>query len=174
MAYIIPTNNKENFRSRIHRHLLNVFPVYWGTGAKAIFLSHDYKEVQIKLPFSWRTRNYVGTTFGGSMYSASDPIYMIQLIRILGKEYVVWDKSASIRFLRPAKKALYAQFLIDDKLIEDIKQEVALKKEVDWTMQVQFLDEDGISYASVSKILYIAEKSFYQQKRIQKEKKTPR
>lgn len=54
------------------------------------------------MPESWRTRNYVGTIFGGSLYGALDPI-MIMLIKLLGPEYEVWDKAASIRFRRPGR-----------------------------------------------------------------------
>ena len=166
----LPTSNTENFKGRIKRNLLNIFPTYWGTGARAIFLSTDFSEVQIKLPLSWRTRNYVGTIFGGSMYSATDPIYMIQLIQLLGKAYVVWDKSASIRFLRPGNKTLYARFLVSDELLEKIKKDVVEKHEIDLTLEVDFVDLSGKIYAQVSKVLYIADKSFYHEKKAKREK----
>jgi hypothetical protein len=31
-------------------------------------------EVRVRVPLGWRTRNYVGTIFGGSMYGAVDPL----------------------------------------------------------------------------------------------------
>ena len=166
----LPTTKTENFKTRFKRNLLNFFPPYIGTGARAIFLSNDFKEVQIKLPLSWRTRNYVGTIFGGSMYASTDPIYMIQLIQLLGKSYVVWDKSASIRFLRPGNKTLYARFLITDELLEQIEKEVIEKQEIDLTLDVDFTDLSGKIYAQVSKVLYIADKSFYKEKKVRREK----
>ena len=166
----LPTTKTENFKARLKRNLLNFFPPYWGTGARAVFLSTDFKEVQIRLPISWRTRNYVGTIFGGSMYASTDPIYMIQLIELLGKSYVVWDKSASIRFLRPGNKTLYARFLITDELLEQIKKDVVEKQEIDLTLEVDFTDLSGKVYAQVSKVLYIADKSFYKEKRAKREK----
>lgn len=167
----LPTLRKENLKSRIKRNLLNLFPAYWGTGAKAIFLSDDFREVQIKLPLSWRTKNYVGTIFGGSMYASTDPIYMIQLIELLGKAYVVWDKSASIRFFRPGNKTLFARFLVSDVLLSQIKDEVAEKREIDLTLDVDFVDLEGIVYAKVSKVLYIADKEFYRTKKVLRENK---
>ncbi len=161
----LPTTNTESLKARFKRNLLNLFPPYWGTGARAVFLSSDYKEVQIKLPLFWRTRNYVGTIFGGSIYAAADPIFMIQLIELLGNNYVVWDKSASIRFLRPGNKTLFARFLVSDELQSKIKTEVAEKQEFDLTMEVDFTDLDGKIYAKVSKVLYIADKSFYKAKK---------
>jgi acyl-coenzyme A thioesterase PaaI-like protein len=166
----LPTTNTENYKARLKRNLLNLFPPYMGTGARAIFLSNDAKEVQIKLPLSWRTRNYVGTIFGGSMYGATDPIYMIQLIQLLGKSYVVWDKSASIRFLRPGNKTLYARFLITDELLEQIKTDVVEKQEIDLTLDVNFTDLSGKVYAQVTKVLYIADKSFYKEKKAKQTK----
>lgn len=161
----LSTTKTENAKARIKRNLLNLFPAYWGTGAKAVFLSSDFKEVQICLKLSWRTKNYVGTIFGGSMYAATDPIYMIQLIEILGKDYVVWDKSAAIRFLRPGNKTLFARFLISDELIESIQKEIGAKKEMDLSLSVDFEDDSGVVYAKVSKVLYIADKQFYKNKK---------
>lgn len=166
----LPTNNSENLRSRLKRNLLNLFPAYRGTGARAVFLSHDFKEVQIRLPLYWRTRNYVGTIFGGSIYASADPIFMIQLIEILGKNYVVWDKSASVRFLRPGNQTLYARFVITDELLIQIKTDVANKQEIDLSLDVDFVDLEGTLYARVSKILYIADKSFYKAKIAKREK----
>src|SRR5512143_4022039 len=86
----------------LRRTAFNVFPCYRGSGARVVRITPDYREVDVDLPLSWRTRNYVGSIFGGSMFAAVDPFYMIMLIHLLGPEYVVWDKGASIRFRRPA------------------------------------------------------------------------
>ncbi len=88
----------ESLKTRLARWRFNFFPAYRGTGGRITYIAHDWREVRIKLPLSWRTRNYVGTTFGGSLYGAVDPIYMIMLIKVLGPDYVVWDKSATIQF----------------------------------------------------------------------------
>ncbi len=166
----LSTSNTENLKARIKRNLLNLFPPYWGTGARAVFLSSDFKEVQIRLPLFWRTRNYVGTIFGGSIYASADPIFMLQLIELLGKNYVVWDKSASIRFLRPGNKTLFARFLVSDEQLNRIKRDVADKQEIDLTREVDFSDMEGTVYAKVSKVLYIADKEFYKAKKINRKK----
>ncbi len=159
------TKNKQTFRSRIRRFALNLFPAYRGTGARCIFLSPDFREIQIKLPLKLRTRNYVGTIFGGSMFGAVDPIYMLQLINVLGSEYVVWDKAATIRFKRPANKTLYARFLITDSLLAEIKEEVKQKNEIDKILKVNLEDKDKKIYAEVEKLIYIANKTFYKNKK---------
>jgi acyl-coenzyme A thioesterase PaaI-like protein len=104
-----------------------LFPAYRGTGGKITYLADDFREVRVKIPLGRRTRNYVGTIFGGSMYGAVDPICMVVLIKTLGPGYVVWDKSASIRFRKPGRSTLHARFLVDDAELDAIRD--ALKTE---------------------------------------------
>ena len=112
----------ESFASRRLRWGFNRIPAYRGTGARVTYIAGDYREVRVRLPLSWRTRNYVGTIFGGSLYGAVDPVYMIMLIKILGHGYVVWDKAATIRFRRPGRSTLYARFLLDEDEIRAIRE----------------------------------------------------
>ena len=45
----------------------------------------------------------VSKIFGGSLYAAIDPFFMIMLMKNLGPAYVVWDKAPTIRFRKPAR-----------------------------------------------------------------------
>jgi acyl-coenzyme A thioesterase PaaI-like protein len=137
---------------------MNLFPAYRGTGARVDYIAADSREVRIRLPLSWRTRNYVGTIFGGSLYGAVDPIYMIMLLRILGPEYVVWDKAATIRFRKPGRWTLYATFTIDDAEVEAIKSATANGEPADRTYHVSLVDDDGVVHVDVAKIIYIRRK----------------
>ena len=101
----------ESLTTRMLRWRFNFFPAYRGTGGRITYMADDFHEIRIKLPLNWRTRNYVGTTFGGSLYGAVDPLYMVMLIKILGSGYIVWDKAATIRFKRPGRETLYAKFV---------------------------------------------------------------
>lgn len=161
-----------SFKMRLFAFALNFFPTYRRTGGRAIFISNDLAEVHIRLKLGWGTRNYVGTMFGGSMCSAADPIYMIQLMRLLGDDYVVWDKSSDIRFRRPGNKTLYIRFLITDDLLASIKERVLTENEFDIELNTDWVDKDGTVYATVGKVLYIASKAFYKEKqRARKQKK---
>ena len=101
----------ESWASRRMRWGFNLFPAFRGTGARITYIAGDFREARVELPLYWRTRNYVGTIFGGSLYGAVDPMYMILLIKVLGPGYTVWDKAATIRFLKPGRSRLYARFL---------------------------------------------------------------
>lgn len=154
--------------TRRKRWLFNLFPVYRRTGGRVTFISSDWKFVRVCLKLKFTTRNYVGTVFGGSLYGAADPIYMLQLMHILGDDYIVWDKSATIKFIRPVKSKVTAEFIVSDELIHSIKDEIALNNEMDITLPVEWKDADGKVFAELSKTLYIANKRFYQSKRQQK------
>ncbi|WP_420579677.1 DUF4442 domain-containing protein [Reichenbachiella sp.] len=152
-------------RGRVFKLGFNLFPGFRRTGARMIEASDDFYYTKIKLPLNYKTRNYVGTIYGGSMYSCVDGIYMVQLINILGKEYVVWDKNASIRFRRPGNTTLYAEFLITKEFVLQIKSEIEEQNEKDYVLKVDLVDAEGKVYAEVEKVLYIATKAFYKEKK---------
>ena len=148
----------ESLRSKFLRWGFNLFPAYCATGARITFVASDFREVRIRLPLSWQTRNYVGTIFGGSMYAAVDPVYMLMLIKNLGQDYVVWDKSACINFKKPGRTALFARFLIDEEELGAITSELEHARHVDRTYRVDLTDEQGTVHASVEKVVYIRKK----------------
>ncbi len=148
----------ENFKSRTFRWGFNFFPAYRGTGGRLIYVADDYHEIRIKLPLNWRTKNYVGTIYGGSIYASIDPIYMLMLIKILGPDYVVWDKAAKIRFRKPGKDTLYADFTLSQEEISEIKRLAEDAKSVDRIYNVELKGRDGVVHAQIEKTLYIAKK----------------
>jgi acyl-coenzyme A thioesterase PaaI-like protein len=148
----------ESLESWSFRRALTLWPCYWGTGGKVAYLSGDWREARVQLKLGVRTRNYVGTIFGGSLYGAIDPIYMLMLMKILGSEYVVWDKAAHIRFRKPGKGRLEAHFLITEQELAAIRDAAAREESVDRTYLVEFKDGEGKVYASVEKTLYIRRK----------------
>lgn len=149
----------ESMRTRLARWGFNWFPAYRGTGARITYIAHDFREIRIRLPLGLRTRNYVGTIFGGSMYGAVDPIYMVMLIRNLGPEYVVWDKAASIRFRRPGRTTLHARFVIDGAELESIREALSHSPTLDRTYSVDLTDAEGTVHATVEKVIHIRRKN---------------
>jgi len=149
----------ESFQTRLSRWGFNLYPAYRGTGARITYIAGDWREIHVKLPLSWRTRNYVGTIYGGSMYAAVDPFYMIMLIKCLGPEYVVWDKAASIRFKRPGRETLYAKFKLSEEELISIKSELENSLKLDRHYQVELQDKSGLMHALVEKTIFIARKT---------------
>ncbi len=166
---VIKTNRKEGFKNKLSRLIFNHIPPYRGTGAKVIFISDDWREVQVKLALTWRTRNIVGSVFGGSIYASIDPIYMAQLMKILGRDYVVWDKSAEIRFKKPIKNTVYTRFVITDDIVNKLKSEIIENGEYNIDLPVIFQDPQGTVYAKITKQIYVASKTFYKQKQAKRD-----
>jgi hypothetical protein len=137
------------------RWRFNLFPAYWCTGARVTYVADDVREVRIELPLSWRTRNYVGTIFGGSMYAAVDPIHMVMLLHNLEDDVRVWDKSARIRFLKPGRGTLHARFVLEDDELAAIRSALEEAPKVDRTYRVQLVDGGGDPHAEVEKVVHL-------------------
>jgi acyl-coenzyme A thioesterase PaaI-like protein len=148
----------ESFRSRLVRWGFNWFPAFRRTGGRLIHIADDWREVRVQLPLSWRTRNYVGTMFGGSLYAATDGISMVMLMKQLGPEYIVWDKSASIRFRKPCRTTVYATFAIDERETDAIRALLATEPKIDRQYQVDWTDQEGTVYATVETTIHIRRK----------------
>ncbi len=155
MVSPFPRPKAESWQSRLWRWGFNLFPAYRGTGGRVVYIAPDWREVHVALPLSWRTRNYVGTLFGGSMYGAIDPIYMLMLIHNLGPGYVVWDKAATIRFRKPGRTTLYARFVLSEDELQTIRRLACELPSLDRVYPVELVDRLGVVYASFEKTLYV-------------------
>lgn len=153
-------------KSTLFKYGFNLSPMYRQSTAKITEVSEDLLHIRIKLPLSYKNKNYVSSIFGGSLFSAVDPIPMVQLINLIGDDFVVWDKSAEIFFKRPAKEDLYAQFTYTPEELADIQQQVAQQQEIDIVKTTQLTNKDGsVVFCEVHKTIYVANKAFYKEKR---------
>lgn len=146
----------ESWPTRLERWKLNLFPAYRGTGGWVTYIRDDWSEVRIAVPLSWRTRNYVGTIYGGSLYGAVDPVYMLMLMKFLGPAYVVWDKAATIRFRRPGRSRLTATFLLSPDVVAGIRDELIRAPKLDRVFVVELVDRDGVVHAVVEKTIHVS------------------
>ena len=144
----------------------NYSPMYRRSTAKIIYVSEDLRNVKIRLPISYKNRNYVGSIFGGSIFSSVDPIPMVQLINLLDNKYVIWDKSAEIFFKIPAKEDLFAEFSYSKEELEKIKKQVEKDNEME-IVKTTFLTnrEKTKTFCEVRKTIYISAKSHYKNKK---------
>jgi acyl-coenzyme A thioesterase PaaI-like protein len=145
----------ESWRTRLARWSFNWFPAYRGTGARISYIASDWREVRIRVPLGRRTRNYVGTIFGGSMYGAVDPVYMLMLIKTLGSGYVVWDKAATIQFRRPGRETLYATFRLQEGELAAVRAEVDHAGKAERELTVELVNAAGEVHAICRKLLSI-------------------
>lgn len=139
--------------------------MYRRTTGRVKSVSADIKCVEVQIPLNWRNVNYAGTMFGGSMLAATDPIMMIQLIQLLGKQFVVWDKAVQMRFKRPARERLYVVFEFTDAELEEIRANALQHGEYTYDKTIELRTNDGTVCAVGTKTMYVAEKGFYVGKR---------
>lgn len=145
--------------TRAFLYLWNLWPPFLGAGIVIDRISPDLKYVRMRLKRRPWTRNLVGTQFGGSIYAMTDPIYMTMFIVNLGRDYIVWDKAASIRFRKPGRTELFAEFAIDDADIATVKQRLAEEPKMDWHRTVRVVDKHGELIAEVDKVVHIRRKA---------------
>ncbi|MFP8889472.1 PaaI family thioesterase [Natrialbaceae archaeon A-CW2] len=145
----------ESIRTKLARYRFNLFPAYRLAGGRVLYIASDWQEIRVAIPHSWRTKNIFGTTFGGSLYAAIDPIYAVMLTQALAGDYVVWDRAASIEFLKPGSETLYARFRIPDAELESIERKLEDQPSVTRTYTVDIVSADGVRHATAEKTVYI-------------------
>ena len=143
---------------RLLRFGLNLWPPFLFAGIHVTDLGADWRSARVELHLRPWNRNYVGTQFGGSLYSMVDPFYMLLLMENLGRDYIVWDKAASIDFISPGKGPVYAEFSIDDALLDEIRRQTEGGEKYLPQLQVQIHDGSGTLVARVDKTLYVRRK----------------
>lgn len=142
---------------RFRERFINFYPPLLGAGIRVRTVDGLTTRVEMKLtPLN---RNIVGTHFGGSLYAMCDPWFMLILMRALGTDYIVWDKAASIQFLRPGRGRVTATFHIPQERVDEIRlvADSGLKTEPTFTVDV--LDAQGAVVAHVEKLLYVRRKN---------------
>lgn len=150
---IDPSRFLRGLSPRTFRHAMRLFPPIRNSGVHVDHISDDWRQWRLRLPMSFKTRNYVGTHFGGTMYSAADPHLMLAWMHILGNEFVVWDKAAAIRFIRPGRGTLRMAFAIDAAEIDAVRAlEPGQKQERSHTLL--WMDGTGEPVAEVEKVLH--------------------
>lgn len=137
------------------RFLLNVYPPYWATGIWVRYVAPDWREARVELRQRWYNRNAVGTHFGGNLYAMADPWLMLLLIQLLGSEYVVWDKSASIDFRRPGVGCVRATVRIGDDALAAMRRETAQGAAYQHGFEFDIVDEQDRVVAIVRKLLHV-------------------
>ena len=140
------------------KRLLNIYGPYFGAGVKVEHISSDWKQIRVSMKLRWYNRNIFGIHFGGSLYSMADPHFVIMLMNLLGSNYLVLDKSATINFLRPAKGKVFATFEITDDELEIIRLQTDKKRKSLPQFTTTIVDENQRTIARIYKVLYVRKK----------------
>ncbi len=140
------------------RTFLNIWPPFLGAGIRIKRLASDWREIDVEMKLRWWNANYVGTHYGGSLYSMADPFFMLMLIENLGKDYIVWDKAASIRFKKPGRGKVSASFRLSEEQIGEIRQALLSQQKIERVFKVEIKEESGGVVAEVEKLIHVRKK----------------
>ena len=152
------------WRARMMRMGFNLHPAFRGTGGRVQHIAPDLSHIRVRLPLSWRTRNVVGSIFGGSLFAVTDGLHPLMIMAALGKDVVVWDKAASIRYKKPGLTTLFADFALPPDEVLAIRNALRDSPELDRTYEVELKDENGVVHTVVERTVYIADKNHYRNK----------
>ena len=145
---------RESFRNKLTRWRINWFFFFAAGGVRATYVSDDWHEAELEVALNWRTRNYRDTIFGGTLYAALDPVYLLMIARNLGPEYSVWDTRATIQFKKAGRGKLYARFKLDEGELATIRQ-LAEQGPVERQYTATLVDKEGTPHVVVEKTIYI-------------------
>ena len=157
----IMSSTKQGFYSRIKltpnnfRRMMNWWPPFWVMRVHVMSVSPDWCEASVRMKLSFRNKNFTGSHFGGGLFSRCDSLYMIMLMQILGKDYVVWDKAAAIQFVAPGRGTVFAHFKLTVGQIAEIRSKTANGEKFAPAYRVNVVDDAGKIIAIVDKTIYI-------------------
>ena len=145
--------NASSFKWRI-----NLYPPFLGAGIRVEHISEDYLAIDVSMGLRWYNRNYVGVHFGGSLYAMTDPFFMLMLMNVLGRDYIVWDQAAKIDFVSPGKGVVRARFRLTPEDIARVRKEAESGAPIRPVFTVEVRDEQDALVARVDKTLYVRKK----------------
>lgn len=140
--------------------LINWWPPMLGTGISLDYISQDFSRFEVSMKLAWYNKNLVGIHYGGSLYSMCDPWYMFILTANLGKDYLVMDKAAAIRYKKPGKGKVTCTFQISQEYISEVRKEIDQIGKGEYTFLCEVKDADGEVITEVDKVVYVRKKNF--------------
>jgi hypothetical protein len=140
------------------RRWINLWPPFLGAGIRIKHIAPDMKAIDVEMKLHFWNANYVGTHFGGSLFAMTDAFYMLMLMANLGRDYIVWDKAATIRYRKPGRGTVRAEFRLFDSQIEEIREKLKTLPKYEPVFSVEVKDELGIVIAEVEKVLHVRKK----------------
>lgn len=142
---------------------IRFWPPYWAAGIRVAEFSADITRIKVSMRLSRRNTNYVGTHFGGNLYSMCDPWYMFIVMEHLGRDFIVWDKAAEIEFVSPGKGTVSAEFVISPQELAELRAQLQEQRKVLPVFQTEVVDERGRTVARIRKTLYVKRKASHRE-----------
>ena len=141
------------------RRWINLWPPFLGAGIRITRIASDMKSIDVEMKLRFWNANYVGTHFGGSLFAMTDAFYMLMLMHHLGRGYIVWDKAATIRYKKPGRGTVRAEFRLTEAQVEEVRQKLKTLEKWEPVFVVQVKDESGVVIAEVERLLHVRQRA---------------
>ncbi|MDH2456208.1 DUF4442 domain-containing protein [Corynebacterium bovis] len=142
------------FTPRQLRVLMRIWPPYLGAGVRLREFADDGSRVVVTHRLNRVTANALGTVFGGTMLSMTDPFYVLMGMQRLGSDYRIWDTETQIAFVKPGRGRVTAVMEFPDEVVEEVRRETAGgEKYLRW-FESSIVDDDGSTVARLRKQVY--------------------
>ena len=139
------------------RLFFNTWPPFRGQGIRVTNINKSMTRMDVQIKPKWFNQSAFAL-FGGSIYSMTDPFYVLLFLAHISNDHIVWDKSAFITFISPAKKSINVTYEITPAQIQDIVERCEDGTPVLETFNVDLIDTSGELVAQVEKVVYIRKK----------------
>ncbi len=149
------------WRLRVLRRM-HWWPPLLGAGIKVTRMDEDYRAIDVEMRLTRLNRNVMGSHFGGSLYSMTDPFYMLMLMENLGRDYIVWDKAATIRYKRPGIGTVRAEFRLPIETTDEIRSALETADRFEPVFLIEVKDKAGNVVAEVDKTIYCAKRTVHE------------
>jgi acyl-coenzyme A thioesterase PaaI-like protein len=124
----------------------------------------EFTGIDVKIYKSFLNINANKTVFGGTIFSALDPIHSLLLDQIFKSKgmdnTIAWLKSAKIEYLRPGHTDLVFSVRLSPDEIENAYQAILTKGKIIQTFTTEIFDKNGVLCALSHNEIYIRNRSF--------------
>lgn len=142
----------------VHKEGFNHWPTLQTQGISVTELADDFTRAVIRMDITPENANYMGTAFGGSLFSMLDPFLVIMSLNQLGPDYVAWDKAAEIEFVSPGTGFVTATVEMPPETVAELREAAAGGKKVLRWFEIPITGPDGVLVAQVRRQLYVRER----------------
>jgi acyl-coenzyme A thioesterase PaaI-like protein len=143
---------------KVLKWVMRCYPPFLFQGIWTQKFEKEFSGARVKIINNLFNRNYNRSIFGGTIFSAADPFYVILLHQILsrkGYNVKLWLKHSTIDFLKPGNCSLYFKISLSKDDIEEVISKLESDKKFIKTFCVEITNKEGILYALVHNEIYI-------------------
>jgi len=148
-----------SLKQRLAMRLVNLYPPFLGAGIRVKYPKDDPFSIVVTMKLTFYNRNLFGTHFGGSLYAMADPFFVFILMRHLGPGYLVWDKKATVEFLKPGRGRVSGRYRVAPEEIARVKALADAGETVEPVYVAETTSDAGEIVARVTKTLWVRKKT---------------